>query len=125
MMPNASRQVVLDEVKLERYRALLASTAIFRGCTAGAIDDLARRLQLRTRPAETIIVAQDEPGDSMFVIAAGRVKVALFGERRRHRRCDAPGADPGRVRRAPEGASADRDQPPVGDDPPPAPRRRD
>src|SRR6185437_6440942 len=80
MMPNASRQVVLDEVKLERYRSLLASTAIFRGCSPAAIDDLARRLQLRTRPAETIIVAQDEPGDSMFVIAAGRVKVALFGE---------------------------------------------
>ena len=80
MMPNASRQVVLDEVKLERYRAILASTAIFRGCTPAAIDDLARRLQVRTRPAETIIVAQDEPGDSMFVIAAGRVKVALFGE---------------------------------------------
>src|SRR5690242_20732313 len=51
MMPNASRQVVLDEVKLERYRALLASTAIFRGCSAAAIDDLARRLQVRTRPA--------------------------------------------------------------------------
>src|SRR4051812_38630954 len=80
MMPNASRQVVLDEVKLERFRALLASTAIFRGCSAAAIDDLARRLQVRTRPAETIIVAQDEPGDSMFVIAGGRVKVALFGE---------------------------------------------
>jgi CRP-like cAMP-binding protein len=80
MMPNASRQVMLDEVKLERYRSLLASTAIFRGCTAAAIDDLARRLQLRTRPAETIIVAEGEPGDAMFVIAAGRVKVALFGE---------------------------------------------
>ena len=80
MMPNASRQVVLDEVKLERYRALLASTAIFRGCSPAAIDDLARRLQLRTRPAESIIVAQDEPGDSMFVIVQGRVKVALFGE---------------------------------------------
>lgn len=80
MMPNASRQVVLDEVKLERYRGLLASTAIFRGCTPAAIEDLARRLQIRTRPAETVIVAQDEPGDAMFVIAAGRVKVALFGE---------------------------------------------
>jgi CRP/FNR family cyclic AMP-dependent transcriptional regulator len=80
MMPNSQRPVVLDEVKLERFRALLASTAIFRGCSPAAIDDLARRVQVRTRPAETIIVAQDEPGDSMFVIAQGRVKVALFGE---------------------------------------------
>ena len=80
MMPNAQRSMVLDEVKLERYRNLLASTAIFRGCAPQAIDDLVRRLQVRTRPAETIVVAQDEPGDSLFVIAGGRVKVAMFGE---------------------------------------------
>src|SRR3954470_1402988 len=80
MMPNASRQVVLDEVKLERYRTLLASTAIFRGCSAAAIDDLSRRLQLRTRPAETIIAAQDEPGDWMSVTARARVRVARSGE---------------------------------------------
>jgi CRP/FNR family cyclic AMP-dependent transcriptional regulator len=80
MMPNAQRSMVLDEVKLERYRNLLASTAIFRGCTPQAIDDLVRRLQVRTRPADTIVVAQDEPGDSLFVIAGGRVKVAMFGE---------------------------------------------
>src|SRR5262249_27383695 len=47
---------------------------------AAATDDAAGGLPPRTRPAETIIVAQDEPGDSMFVIASGRVKVALFGE---------------------------------------------
>jgi CRP/FNR family transcriptional regulator, cyclic AMP receptor protein len=80
MMPNAQRSMVLDEVKLERYRNLLASTAIFRGCTPQAIDDLVRRIQVRTRPAETTVVAEGEPGDSLFVIAGGKVKVALFGE---------------------------------------------
>ena len=80
MMPNAQRSMVLDEVKLERYRNLLASTAIFRGCTPQAIDDLVRRIQVRTRPAETIVVAEGEPGDSLFVLAGGKVKVALFGE---------------------------------------------
>src|SRR6201996_5877970 len=80
MMPNAQRSMVLDEVKLERYRNLLASTAIFRGCSPQAIDDLVRRIQVRTRPAETIVVAEGEPGDSLFVLAGGKVKVALFGE---------------------------------------------
>ena len=80
MMPNAQRSMVLDEVKLERYRNLLAATAIFRGCTPQAIDDLVRRIQVRTRPAETIVVAEGEPGDSLFVLAGGKVKVALFGE---------------------------------------------
>lgn len=80
MMPNAHRPLVIDEIKIERYRNLLASTAIFRGCPPQAIDDLVRRVQVRTRPADTLIVAQDEPGDSLFIIASGRVKVAMFGE---------------------------------------------
>jgi CRP-like cAMP-binding protein len=71
---------MLDDPKLERYRTLLAQSAIFRGCSAAALDDLVRRLQVRTRASGTLIVAQDEPGDAMFILAQGRVKVALFGE---------------------------------------------
>jgi CRP-like cAMP-binding protein len=70
----------IDDPKLDRFRALLAQSALFRGCTAQAIDDLARRLQVRSRPAGSVLVAQDEPGDALFILAAGRVKVALFGE---------------------------------------------
>jgi CRP-like cAMP-binding protein len=80
MIPNVQRSVAVDELKLERYRSLLGQTAVFKGCTPNALEDLARRLQVRTRPASTLIVAQDEPGDAMFVIVAGRAKVALFGE---------------------------------------------
>lgn len=80
MMSNPQRAAILDDPKLERYRALIAQSPLFRGCSAAALDDLVRRLQIRSRPASTLIVAQDEAGDSMYILAAGRVKVALFGE---------------------------------------------
>jgi CRP-like cAMP-binding protein len=69
-----------DDPKLDRFRALLAQSALFRGVSPQALDDLVRRLQVRSRPAGSVLVAQDEPGDALFVIAQGRVKVALFGE---------------------------------------------
>jgi CRP-like cAMP-binding protein len=85
MISNAQRPAPLPSLgdtdpKLDRFRALVAQAPLFRGASQAAIDDLVRRLQIRTRPAGSLIVAQDEPGDAMFLIAQGRVKVALFGE---------------------------------------------
>jgi CRP-like cAMP-binding protein len=69
-----------DDVRLDRYRALVAQSAIFRGVAPSALEDLVRRMQVRTRAAGAILVSQDEPGDAMFLIAEGRVRIALFGE---------------------------------------------
>jgi CRP-like cAMP-binding protein len=69
-----------DDPKLDRYRQLLGQSTLFRGLSTAALDDLVRRLQMRTRPVGTVIVAQDEPGDALFILVQGRVKVALFGE---------------------------------------------
>jgi len=82
MLPNAQRIGTIgnEDPRIDRYRLLLGQSALFRGCSSSAIDDLARRVQVRTRPAATLIVAQDEPGDSMFILVSGRVRVALFGE---------------------------------------------
>jgi CRP-like cAMP-binding protein len=68
------------EQRIARYRNLLSQTPIFRNAAAAALDDLARRVQVRTRPAASVVVAQDEPGDAMFVLVSGRGKVVLFGE---------------------------------------------
>jgi CRP-like cAMP-binding protein len=65
---------------LTRYRGLIARVSIFQGLSPEAIDDLAARLQIRSRPAGAIIVAEDEAGDAMFILAEGQAKVALFGE---------------------------------------------
>jgi len=68
------------EQRVERYRSLLSQTPMFRGVSLSALEDLARRVQVRNRPAASVLVAQDEPGDAMFVVVSGRAKVVLFGE---------------------------------------------
>ncbi|MCB9572534.1 MAG: Crp/Fnr family transcriptional regulator [Kofleriaceae bacterium] len=45
-----------------------------------AIEDLTGRVAVRRVPVNATVVTQDEPGDSMFVIMSGRVKVVIFGE---------------------------------------------
>jgi len=65
---------------LTRYRGLVARVSIFQGLSPDTIDDLVGRFQIRTRPAGAILVAEDEAGDAMYIIADGQAKVALFGE---------------------------------------------
>lgn len=66
--------------RVDRYRSLLGQAPLFRGVAAPALDDLIRRMQIRSRPAATLLVAQDEPGDSMFMLVEGRARVVIFGE---------------------------------------------
>ena len=63
-----------------RIRAALARAPLFQSLPVTAIEDLTQRVAVRRVPAHNTIVSQDEPGDSMFVIASGRVKVSIFGE---------------------------------------------
>ena len=75
MIPNA-----FDDARRDRFRGVLGQAPIFRGLSSHALDDLVARLQVRTRAAGAILVAQDDPGDALFVIFSGRVKVALFAD---------------------------------------------
>ena len=63
-----------------RVRASIAQTTLFNTLSAEAIGDLAQRASIRRVPASGTILTQDEPGDSMFLIVSGRVKVSIFGE---------------------------------------------
>lgn len=63
-----------------RVRASIAQTQLFSSLTADAIGDLSQRASIRRVPATGTILRQDEPGDSMFLIVSGRVKVSIFGE---------------------------------------------
>ena len=63
-----------------RLRSAIAQAELFTTMSAEAVDDLAARASLRRVPAQGTIVSQDEPGDSMFLIVTGRVKVGIFGE---------------------------------------------
>jgi CRP-like cAMP-binding protein len=70
----------INDARLDRFRAMLQQTSIFRGVGPSAIDDLVRRLQVRSRSSGALLVAQDEPGDALYIMFTGRVKVVLFGE---------------------------------------------
>src|SRR5512140_912125 len=63
-----------------RIRASIARAPLFAALPISAIEDLSTRVQVRRVNAGASVVAQDEPGDSIFVIMTGRVKVVLFGD---------------------------------------------
>jgi len=59
---------------------LLRQVSIFRELPAEVLADLAGRVRPRSAEAGSVIVNAEEPGDSLFVIARGKVKVVLYGE---------------------------------------------
>lgn len=63
-----------------RIRASIARAPLFAALPISAIEDLSMRVQVRRVNAGANVVAQDEPGDSVFVIMTGRVKVVMFGD---------------------------------------------
>src|SRR5213595_2718206 len=63
-----------------RIRATIARAPLFAALPISAIEDLTARVTVRKVAVGSAVVAQDEPGDAMFVIMNGRVKVVIFGE---------------------------------------------
>jgi CRP-like cAMP-binding protein len=63
-----------------RIRATIARAPLFAALPISAIEDLTGRVAVRRVAVNAAVVAQDEPGESMFVIMSGRVKVVIFGE---------------------------------------------
>lgn len=63
-----------------RVRAAIARAPMFASLPLHAIEDLTQRVKVRRVRAHGAAVSQDEPGDALFVIASGRVKVVIFGE---------------------------------------------
>lgn len=59
---------------------LLRQVSIFRDLPQDTLADLARRVWHREAAAGSVIVSQQEPGEALFVIASGKVKVVLYGE---------------------------------------------
>lgn len=62
------------------YTELLENVSLFQNVEREELDRLSSMLQPREVKRDTQIVAQDEPGDALFVIAKGRVKVAIYGD---------------------------------------------
>lgn len=59
---------------------LLQKVSLFQNVQEEELSRIAALLTARDCPKDTHIVTQDEPGDSMFIISRGRVKVVLYGD---------------------------------------------
>jgi CRP/FNR family cyclic AMP-dependent transcriptional regulator len=59
---------------------LLRRVSIFRELSEAALVSLDRLSRVRQFPKNSVVVSAEERGDSLFVVAEGKVKVVLFGE---------------------------------------------
>ncbi|MEO1234233.1 MAG: cyclic nucleotide-binding domain-containing protein, partial [Myxococcota bacterium] len=62
------------------YAELLSNVSLFKNVDGEELERIAAMLQPRDVAKDAQIVAQDEPGDALFVIARGRVKVGLVAD---------------------------------------------
>ena len=63
-----------------RIRAAVARSPLFAALSIAAIEDITARVAVRRFASGTVVVSQDESGDSLFVIMNGRIKVVIAGE---------------------------------------------
>ncbi|MDP9330380.1 MAG: Crp/Fnr family transcriptional regulator [Actinomycetota bacterium] len=64
----------------DRTVALLKETALFSGMEERALAELAGHASVRTFPKGALIFYQGDPGDSVFILAEGSVKVFIASD---------------------------------------------
>ncbi|OFX22686.1 MAG: hypothetical protein A2V77_10745 [Anaeromyxobacter sp. RBG_16_69_14] len=63
-----------------RWRGLLRSVPIFADLDPPAAAALERLVAVQDHAAGAVMVSQEEPGDALFVLVSGKVKVVLYSE---------------------------------------------
>jgi CRP-like cAMP-binding protein len=76
--PAIHQAFVLDEQA--RIRGTLARVAIFRDLAPSVLEDLGRRVSVRRVQGGDPILTQEQVGDALYIVMAGRVKVVMAGE---------------------------------------------
>ena len=59
---------------------LLRNVSIFGGLPKEALDALTRVLVPRRAARDELIIAEQQPGDALYIVASGKMKVSLLGE---------------------------------------------
>jgi CRP-like cAMP-binding protein len=65
---------------MAQHVEMLKKVPLLEDVDDASLNWLSSMLVERTVPKDTQIVARDEPGDAMFIIAKGRVKIVIQGE---------------------------------------------
>ena len=63
----------------DRKTAILKQTTLFSGCPPEALADLARVALLQVLPGRSAVFAKGEPGDRLYVIVSGKVRISTKG----------------------------------------------
>src|ERR1700709_2561411 len=58
----------------------LASVPLFHGLDRDELARFGDLVREKSYPKGSVILFQDDPGDSLFILRSGRVKVVLIGE---------------------------------------------
>jgi len=58
----------------------IGSVPLFQGLDREELQRFAELVRERSYPKGSVILFQDDPGDSLFILRSGRVKVVLIGE---------------------------------------------
>jgi CRP/FNR family transcriptional regulator, cyclic AMP receptor protein len=72
--PHSPRRVIAQTADF------LASVPLFRGLDRDELAKFGELVRERSYPKGSVILFQDDPGDSLFILRTGRVKVVLIGE---------------------------------------------
>jgi CRP/FNR family transcriptional regulator, cyclic AMP receptor protein len=70
----------METAAAARAKGLFRSVSIFSDLELAAVSALERIAEPRDYRAGEVIVSQEEPGDALFVLARGKVKVVLYGD---------------------------------------------
>jgi CRP/FNR family cyclic AMP-dependent transcriptional regulator len=65
---------------LKKVEEGLARNQLFTGLEDFYLKDLIARAEVKTWPAGTQIITEGDPGEAVFFMISGRVKVTLYGE---------------------------------------------
>ncbi len=58
----------------------LEAIPLFSRLSADQLAGIARVARMRQYPKNSVILFEDDPGDALYVVVSGRVKVVLIGE---------------------------------------------
>jgi CRP-like cAMP-binding protein len=59
---------------------LIRRVPLFSDVEDSALEKLGQLMTIKNYPKDSLVFGYNEPGDAMYVIASGRVKVVLYGE---------------------------------------------
>jgi len=71
---------VQDSLLTSTTADFLGTVPLFSGLTRGELESFAELTRERSYPRGSVILFENDPGDSLFVVRSGRVKVVLIGE---------------------------------------------